>query len=178
MGGKRCEIAPVFQQGKSGGSLNKRVLRRFPRQAFRSRRLRPPYTTRLEKSPPSWPFAELRPGLAYYTKGHVNTKCPVRFGSAQALRCDGGYNQIMRTSNVAEKLSPYLIQFVGGADGGCHAFHLHCSKNGCYSMGHISASRRTLGSQKHRLRTAEKFAQQGWTCVAAPLCPTCSNRVA
>src|SRR5438128_2634985 len=49
----RCEISPVFQQGRLDASLNRRFHRGFLRPAFRFHGLRSQHTTGLEKSVPS-----------------------------------------------------------------------------------------------------------------------------
>jgi hypothetical protein len=78
----------------------------------------------------------------------------------------GGSRAMSERTEIAEQLSGYLR-----VSGGNYAFQLLCSAPGCYRQGTVSVAKHALSSERHKRKTAEKLAAQGWTCPSGPLCP-------
>ena len=76
-------------------------------------------------------------------------------------------------TGIADLLVPYVRSFVGSSGGGQYSFQLLCSVPKCYRQDTISASRHTIGSERHKLKVCDKFASQGWAIEGSPICPDC-----
>jgi hypothetical protein len=74
---------------------------------------------------------------------------------------------------IFSQVTPY----VGSAGGGSYSFQLLCSRSACYRKDSISASRRTIRSEKHRRIAAEKFVARGWGFERGPICPDCGEYI-
>jgi hypothetical protein len=76
--------------------------------------------------------------------------------------------------DIADLLRPHVRSFVSMSGGGKYSFQLLCSVPWCYRNDTVSASRRTVGSDTHRMKASRKFAAQGWFVIEnAPVCPDC-----
>lgn len=79
------------------------------------------------------------------------------------------------TDQFVEQLLPHVMKFVGSSGGGQWAFHLLCSVPRCRRMGSISASKRTIGNERERVKACEKLVRGGWRLDDGPRCPDCAR---
>jgi hypothetical protein len=77
------------------------------------------------------------------------------------------------TNQPIEQLLPHVMKFVGSSGGGQWAFHLLCSVPKCRRIDTISASARTIKSERYRVKACEKFISSGWGMQDGPICPAC-----
>jgi hypothetical protein len=77
------------------------------------------------------------------------------------------------TAQLVEQLLPHVMKFVGSSGGGQWSFQLLCSVPKCMRMDSISASKRTIGNERQRMKACEKFVRGGWRLRDGPRCPNC-----
>lgn len=76
---------------------------------------------------------------------------------------------------LVEQLLPHVMKFVGSTGGGQWRFQLLCSVPRCRRMDTISASKRTIGIERERVKACEKFVNGGWRFNNGPRCPDCGR---
>ena len=79
----------------------------------------------------------------------------------------------INAAQLVEQLLPHVMKFVGSSGGGQWRFQLLCSIPKCRRMDTISASKRTIGNERERVKACENFVQGGWRFQDGPLCPEC-----